>query len=63
MEKEQHHQTKWACFSRIVVGLVLLLSSFTKAGDVEAFVSLLQQYGFVGMAWAAVVFVGGLHLT
>jgi uncharacterized membrane protein YphA (DoxX/SURF4 family) len=57
METEQHHQTKWACLSRIAVGLVLILSSFTKAGDVEAFVSLLQQYGFPGMTWAAAAII------
>lgn len=57
MEKEQYRQTKWACFSRIAVGLALILSSFTKAGDVEAFIGLLQQYGFPDMAWAAAVII------
>jgi uncharacterized membrane protein YphA (DoxX/SURF4 family) len=57
MEKEQTYKTKLACFSRIVVGLLLLLSSFIKAGDLETFVNLLSQYDFPAVAWAAPVIV------
>ncbi|MDR1601613.1 MAG: DoxX family protein [Tannerella sp.] len=55
MKKEQNHKTQLARISRIAVGGLLLLSSFTKAGDLEAFINLLLQYGFPAVVWAAPV--------
>ncbi|MDR3350387.1 MAG: DoxX family protein [Prevotellaceae bacterium] len=53
MEKGRNYKTKLALVSRAAVGLLLLLSSFTKAGDLETFVNLLLQYGFPAVVWAA----------
>jgi uncharacterized membrane protein YphA (DoxX/SURF4 family) len=55
MNEKQNWKTGLACGSRWVVGLTLLVSSFTKVGDLEAFVNLLLQYGFPAMVWAAPV--------
>jgi uncharacterized membrane protein YphA (DoxX/SURF4 family) len=55
MGKVSVNKTKFARFSRLAVGLLLLLSSVTKAGDLEAFIGLLLQYGFPPVEWAAPV--------
>jgi hypothetical protein len=52
---KRENKTKFARIGRLIVGGLFLLSSFTKAGDLEAFVNLLLQYGFPAMAWAAPV--------
>ncbi|MDR1121260.1 MAG: DoxX family membrane protein [Dysgonamonadaceae bacterium] len=55
MKREWNWKTGLACGSRLLVGLLLLTSSFTKAGDLETFVNLLLQYGFPALVWAAPV--------
>jgi uncharacterized membrane protein YphA (DoxX/SURF4 family) len=55
MKREENWKMGLACGSRWAVGLLLLASSFMKAGDLETFVNLLLQYGFPAMVWAAPV--------
>ncbi|MDR0714557.1 MAG: DoxX family protein [Bacteroidales bacterium] len=57
MEKVPTYHATLTLISRLVVGLLLLLSSFTKAGDWEAFNHLLFQYGLPAIVWAAPVIV------
>jgi uncharacterized membrane protein YphA (DoxX/SURF4 family) len=55
MQMNQNTKITSARVGRVLVGITLLLSAFIKAGDLDAFVSLLQQYGFPGMIWMAPV--------
>ncbi|MDR2448783.1 MAG: DoxX family protein [Prevotellaceae bacterium] len=55
MEKGRTHHTTLARISRLAVGLLLLWSAFTKAGDLETFINLLLQYGFPAVVWVAPV--------
>jgi uncharacterized membrane protein YphA (DoxX/SURF4 family) len=52
---KQNYRVKLACISRLIVGALLVLSSFAKTGDLEAFVNLLLQYGFPTITWIAPV--------
>jgi uncharacterized membrane protein YphA (DoxX/SURF4 family) len=53
----QTGKSRCAQISRIIAGTLLVLSSFSKSGDLEAFIGLLQQYGFSGMSWAATAII------